>query len=590
MMNHKGYLFPLAALALLAACGDSSDPETGTDAGLEEDVEEDTSTPTRDIGTPDVSRPTPDVMQPETTPDVTPPQDVTLPDSGGPAVCGNGVREQGEVCDGTEILAGASCSAIVTGAIGGELGCQANCTFDTTGCYLELCGDSAISGTEECDGALLGETTSCEELGFAPNVPDAAIVCFPPDDASECTYDTSACVAQYCGNDNVESPEICDGDDLNGVSCRSEGFFSGAVTCAETCDGTDTTACVANVCGNGTVEGAEVCDTALFDVTCRDIALPDGGPGEGSGSDGSGSDGSGSDGSGDVGGEVNIGDNPGFYVGGVLGCTDECGVVDTSGCIEFMEDLGDDADFDFIPDADDNCPNDPNPRQLDVNNDGVGNVCDDPVEFSGLGDTEDTGVISVIINFGGAFGGLITIPPTPADLELSDARALVAFDDEGAGEVVEILLTLATADLVIELPSLGGGLPIPIPIELPESVTVPITQGSVASVAGATGVATILDSSFEDYFAGVISSGLGNFQATGRLNGGTANTSDVSGTLADIEIAYGTMFLTFADADFVLGTISIDLGAGGGLPIPIPLSVDGTVTGLNGMVEILLAD
>lgn len=596
MMNSKSLLFSLAAVALLAACGDDSEPVVGTDVGGDEpDVVEDT-TPVRDIGQTD-TRPVPDVVEePDTAPDVTtdvaPQPDVTIPDTGGPTVCGNGVREQGEVCDGDDILSGATCSAIVTGAIGGELGCQANCTFDTSGCYTELCGDGAISGSEECDGALLNDTT-CETLGFAPDVPDANIVCFPPDDASECTFDTSACVAQYCGNNNVEEPEICDGTDLNGVTCRSEGFFDGTVSCNEDCNGTDTSACVANVCGNGTVEGEEVCDSALFDVTCRDIALPEGL--EGSGAEGSGAEGS-----------ADPGANPGFYVGGVLGCADDCGTFDTSGCIATLDELGDDRDGDFIPDADDNCPDDPNPRQLDADNDGTGNVCDDPVEYTVLIDVADTGIIDTTIAPTGDIPLLGSLPPFGASLPVEAGSASLSFDDEGGATMVAMSVTIGAVEIPVDVSGLGGGggFPLPIPIDLSTlDLSVNIDSGTIASAAGAAGEAALLDATFEDYFAGILSSSLAPFSisSTFTIDGaaGAATAGQLDAATADVELLYDRLILGFEDDNVIIGavTIPIDLlsllGGGGGFPIPIPGGfggVEANIVGMSGAIVLEIAE
>ena len=47
------------------------------------------------------------------------------------AVCGNGVKESGEQCDGSD-LAGASCTS--QGYTGGTLSCSASCTFNTSAC------------------------------------------------------------------------------------------------------------------------------------------------------------------------------------------------------------------------------------------------------------------------------------------------------------------------------------------------------------------------------------------------------------------------------------------------------------------------
>jgi hypothetical protein len=81
---------------------------------------------------------------------------------GAPELCGNGVVDEGEQCDGEE-LADATC--VTLGHPGGVLACQpGSCTYDTSGC--ERCGDGDIGAGEECDGTEFGSAT-CQSLGFA---------------------------------------------------------------------------------------------------------------------------------------------------------------------------------------------------------------------------------------------------------------------------------------------------------------------------------------------------------------------------------------------------------------------------------------
>ena len=47
-----------------------------------------------------------------------------------------------------------------------------------------------------------------------------------------------------CGNGVLESGEVCDGGDLGGVDCLTEGFTSGTLGCLPTCTGFDYSACV----------------------------------------------------------------------------------------------------------------------------------------------------------------------------------------------------------------------------------------------------------------------------------------------------------------------------------------------------------
>lgn len=68
---------------------------------------------------------------------------VTLPEE---SVCGNGVRDEGEECDGAD-LSGNSCSSL--GYIDGVLSCGDDCIFNTTECIDTLCGNQVCEPGEE---------------------------------------------------------------------------------------------------------------------------------------------------------------------------------------------------------------------------------------------------------------------------------------------------------------------------------------------------------------------------------------------------------------------------------------------------------
>ncbi len=53
---------------------------------------------------------------------------------------------------------------------------------------------------------------------------------------------------QTCGNDEIEGTETCDGTDLGGETCASQGFDGGTLSCNANCDGFVTTSCYDNTC------------------------------------------------------------------------------------------------------------------------------------------------------------------------------------------------------------------------------------------------------------------------------------------------------------------------------------------------------
>lgn len=92
-------------------------------------------------------------------------------------LCGDGLIDQGEVCDGT-LLGGATCASL--GFAKGKLSCF-QCHYDTSKCTT--CGNDAINGKEECDGSDLGGR-SCASLGYT----GGTLAC-----TGGCTLDLSGC-------------------------------------------------------------------------------------------------------------------------------------------------------------------------------------------------------------------------------------------------------------------------------------------------------------------------------------------------------------------------------------------------------------
>jgi cysteine-rich repeat protein len=205
------------------------------------------------------------------------------------------------------------------------------------------CGDGIAEGEEECDGADLGGA-SCESEGFGAGT----LGCL-----RDCSYDTSECIT--CGNDLVEDAEVCDGTDLVGNTCIGLGLGGGMLGCLPDCSDYDVSACTS--CGNGIVDGPEVCD----------------GP--------------------DLGGGTCLAQG---FDGGVLACTGGCS-LDTSGCYlcgdgsldpgEQCDDAGESAvcDVDCTPvECGDGLPNATEGEECDDAGESV--ACDDDCTFSDCGD------------------------------------------------------------------------------------------------------------------------------------------------------------------------------------------------------------
>ncbi len=132
-----------------------------------------------------------------------------------------------------------------------------------------VCGNGTINTGEQCDGANLGGAT-CTSQGFGGG---GTLAC----DGS-CQYDTSDCTASLCGNATINTGEQCDGANLGGATCVSQGFSGGGTLACNTSCQFNTSGCTASLCGNATINTGEQCDGAnLGGATCVSRGFAGGG-------------------------------------------------------------------------------------------------------------------------------------------------------------------------------------------------------------------------------------------------------------------------------------------------------------------------
>jgi hypothetical protein len=93
------------------------------------------------------------------------------------------------------------------------------------GGVLVLCGNGVKDGSESCDGSDLGGK-SCTSFGFA----GGTLTC-----TASCGFNTSGCQPIVCGNGTIDPGEQCDQDNLNGQTCESLSFAFGTLTCGAGC-------------------------------------------------------------------------------------------------------------------------------------------------------------------------------------------------------------------------------------------------------------------------------------------------------------------------------------------------------------------
>ncbi|MBQ9817065.1 MAG: hypothetical protein IJM59_06330 [Proteobacteria bacterium] len=182
-----------------------------------------------------------------------------------PQKCNGQAIDDGEKCDGV-LLNGATCESVVGVGSTGQLKCAENCyDYDRTGCTAaSVCGNGILEAGEECDGNNFGGNTCDSLIGSGSR---GALIC------NNCKISKENCSgASTCGNNLIDGNDVCDGKALNGATCASvvgEGS-RGTIACRDNCSGYDITGCTAAAkCGNGLLEEGEVCDgTRLNDRTC----------------------------------------------------------------------------------------------------------------------------------------------------------------------------------------------------------------------------------------------------------------------------------------------------------------------------------
>jgi hypothetical protein len=145
------------------------------------------------------------------------------------------------------------------------------------------CGNGMVDAGEECDGRDL-DGEGCVSQGFL----GGTLFC-----TDDCTLDTGSCVSASCGNGEIGGIEECDGAFTGSATCQTEGFAGGELLCTKDCT-LDTSGCTNAACGDGAIDAGEACDGV------------------------------------ELGGEDCVSQG---FIGGALGCTPDCAAYDTSGCL-----------------------------------------------------------------------------------------------------------------------------------------------------------------------------------------------------------------------------------------------------------------
>jgi len=169
--------------------------------------------------------------------------------------------------------------------------CEGNavraCLANADGCLvwtdLEVCGASqqCAGGACVCDDLCATGASQCSGDTIQACTPDT-LGCLEWADGEDCSAGGESCddsaepavcvMGAGCGNDLIEGTEVCDGTDLGVQDCVSQGFASGTLACADTCDAFDTAGCVLSSNGES-CSGASECtsDFCVDGVCCESL-------------------------------------------------------------------------------------------------------------------------------------------------------------------------------------------------------------------------------------------------------------------------------------------------------------------------------
>lgn len=177
--------------------------------------------------------------------------------------CGDHIANGSEECDDTD-LGGSTCSDVApvgqTASGSGMPGCDGMCMLTEGSCTF--CGDGVREGTELCDGGQFDPSVGCDDFAGGGETPSGGM----PGCTAACVPTVGSCT--FCGNDNQEGTEECDGNDLDGGSCSSPAALGpghgGTLDCANDCTYDTSMCCLSN--GQACTMDEECCSTSCHPV------------------------------------------------------------------------------------------------------------------------------------------------------------------------------------------------------------------------------------------------------------------------------------------------------------------------------------
>ncbi|MBO4349316.1 MAG: hypothetical protein J6A01_00015 [Proteobacteria bacterium] len=131
-----------------------------------------------------------------------------------------------------------------------------------------VCGNQIVESGELCDGMQLNGHSCADRYGIQA---EGQALCDPV--TCRVNYDNCRPLSTECGNGVLDLGEDCDGNELREQSCNAEiANATGSLKCTSQCK-YDYSDCHVEMCGNGELNAGESCDGSVPDgLTCANIA------------------------------------------------------------------------------------------------------------------------------------------------------------------------------------------------------------------------------------------------------------------------------------------------------------------------------